>query len=105
MHLDAIPAKTAAGHAEVGCREMDLPWRARALLVAIRGERSIAQLREQFGGKDLEVLLEGLEELGLIAYAQPAQAERGLALQAMVPDESGASRGLRAFLFRRAMPE
>jgi hypothetical protein len=103
---DSIPTKTLSGQAEMDRREMDLPWRARALLVAIRGQHTVAELRQQFRDRgDIDVLLEGLMELGLID-CPPA----GLVAASAVPhlQTVSASKGsslhaqrLRAFLFRR----
>jgi len=105
---DAIPTKTPSGQAEVDRREMDLPWRARALLVAIRGEQTVAELHQQFRDKgDIDVLLEGLVELGLID-CRPAGFSAASPLphlQAMGSDTPQATQRLRAFLFRRETPQ
>jgi hypothetical protein len=109
MRYDTIPQKTAAGQAEMDRREMDLPWRARALLVAIRGDVTVGRLREQFGDRgDLPVLLEGLHELGLIAFPDPAMAalpQQRLQEVSAEKSSAQATQRLRAFLFRRAAPE
>jgi hypothetical protein len=106
MRADCVPVKTQAGEVEAARRELDLPWRARALLTAIRGERNVAQLRRQFGGQDMDTLLEGLHELGLIALQLPADhaapAPRWPEAHAQ-PDRP--VQRLRAFLARQITPE
>jgi hypothetical protein len=109
MRHDSIPTKTASGQAEMDRREMDLPWRARALLVAIRGEHTVAELHRQFRDRgDIDVLLEGLEELGLIEFppAGVLAASPVPQLQTVVTSKGGApgAQRLRAFLFRRETP-
>jgi hypothetical protein len=109
MRYDTIPQKTLAGQAEMDRREMDLPWRARALLVAIRGDVTVSQLREQFGDRgDLQILLEGLHELGLIAFPHGGISAVSIAQLQQVEVENTspqATQRPRAFLFRRATPE
>ena len=105
MYSEHIPAKTAAGDAELLRRELDLPWRARALLQTIRGDRTIGQLRQQFGERDMEELLNGLHELGLIDFVTAATPAPTLHPMSAAGAASRPAAGLRAFLFRRAMPD
>lgn len=68
MRSDAILVKTILGAEEVERPWMSMPWRQRALLVAIHGELTVFELRQRFyDHDDIDVLLEDLRRHGLIA--------------------------------------
>jgi hypothetical protein len=67
MRSDAILVKTAFGLEQVERPWLDMPWRQRALLVAMQGELTVFELRQRFyDHDDVDALLEGLLRQGLV---------------------------------------
>lgn len=67
MRSDAILVKTTFGNEQVERPWLDMPWRQRALLVAMQGELTVFELRQRFyDHDDVDALLEGLLRQGLI---------------------------------------
>ena len=78
MRSDWIPVKTSAGHREIVRHELPLPWRARAMLVAICGELTVMEMRNRFPDvSDVDDMLAKLLALGLIECMQRAVEEEG----------------------------
>lgn len=75
VNLNAIPFKTQAGVQEISTRAHKLTWQARALLVAIHGDKTVEQLGRLFKAPD--ILLKAANELidhGFIAFNDTATA-------------------------------
>lgn len=108
-----IPNKTAAGRTEISGRHNKLGSRQRMLLIAVHGEQTVAQLRQQFHSLgDVDALLRELLSAQLIALPELRQASSGVApveVEAELPpvprvrqfmnDSVVVNLGLRAFLF------
>jgi hypothetical protein len=67
MHDTDIPTKTASGREEVGGRQLRLKPHQRALLIAIRGEQTLGEIRQQFRVLgDIDAVVRDLIAAGLI---------------------------------------
>lgn len=116
MHDTAVPIKTASGRLEITDRRHKLGSRQRVLLIAINGEHSVREIREQFRSLgDVDSMLGELAVAELIALvgasaaAQPEPANPAGAAEAEIPpvplarqfmnESVVANLGLRAFLF------
>jgi hypothetical protein len=67
MHDTDIPTKTASGRSEVGGRQLRLKPHQRALLIAIRGEQTLGEIRQQFRVLgDVDAVVRDLIAAGLI---------------------------------------
>ena len=114
-----IPTKTASGRDEVGGRQLRLKPHQRALLIAIRGEQTLGEIRQQFRVLgDVDAVVRDLIAAGLIVADRAAATAKSPAPGstpapvAAAPTGSGlmsarqfmnetalAVLGLRAFLF------
>jgi hypothetical protein len=81
MDLTAVPIKTDAGRQEIDTRARKLPWQTRALLVAVNGDKTVAELGGLFKTPvALQQAVEELVALGLIAWRRgPVAAPEPLA--------------------------
>lgn len=115
----AVPVKTATGRSEITQRRHALGSRQRMLLIAINGEQTVREIRENFHSLgDVDVLLAELAMADLIdvgaAPPAPIPAPAGAAAEDRGASEAGspitqarqfindsvvAHLGLRAFLF------
>lgn len=115
MRDNEVPVKTAAGQREIAQRQLKLHSKTRSLLIAVHGEHSVGELRQQFQALgDVAAILEELRGLGLVTTAtatapgSPVVAPK-VAANDEVPatqlakqfmnETAVATLGLRAFLF------
>jgi hypothetical protein len=71
MRESAIPIKTAAGRQEVDERKHKLGPRHRMVLISINGERSVADIRQQFAAiNEIDSVLDDLAAGGMIELAE-----------------------------------
>ena len=89
VNMNAVPVKTEAGMQEIGKRTHKLTWQARALLVAVHGDKTVEQLGRLFKAPD--VLLKAANELldlGFIAIPSDnktaPQTQIGSGMQALL---------------------
>lgn len=107
MRDAAVPRKTAQGQRELVERRHKLHARSRSLLIAVHGEHSVAELKQQFAALgDVGGILGELARLGLIAVDAPAQEVPAAAVlpplqlaRAFINETAVAALGLRAFVF------
>ena len=70
MRDNEVPVKTAAGQREIAQRQLKLHSKTRSLLIAVHGEHSVGELRQQFQALgDVAAILEELRGLGLVTTA------------------------------------
>ncbi|HOX71193.1 MAG TPA: hypothetical protein PLR28_00270 [Dokdonella sp.] len=114
------PNKTAAGRAEISARKLHLNPRQRTVLIAVNGNQSMQQIRDQFRVLgDVDAIIGNLHEYGLLELhgggAVPAAVAPSKAVPATEPEmpqmpplglvrqfmneSSVAALGLRAFMF------
>lgn len=112
MRYDAIPVKTAAGLREVIRHDHALPFRSRAMLIAICGDLTALELRRRFGDMiDADSVLDQLLALGLIqcVYRDGQAPEEGVTLtpeqlaRALMAEVSTVAPGLYGYLFTLRM--
>ncbi len=115
MRDSDVPVKTAAGQREIAQRQLKLQSKTRSLLIAVHGEHSVGQLRQQFQALgDVGAILEELSGLGLVTAATSAVAGGKVPAPTVAANEevpapqlakqfmnetAVAALGLRAFLF------
>ena len=86
MRDSDIPVKTEAGRRELGERRLPLHPRQRAMLIAIHGEHTVAELQRQFQALgQVEGILDELETAALIEPVRSASTPPPPSATAPVP--------------------